>query len=166
MSGRTEKFKQLLKRGCNWETSIFNMLIKNPIYIILQTHDFKTNSYSGPRIYNASIPEGIILPDFYVIDSARNETFFIDAKLKSKAFLLPGGVQEYVGIDQSSVENYRICSNLFGSKLFYCIRVEHAKKNYMIMDQPTFTNHNFNNKYSRGPTTCIPLDDQYLINTI
>jgi hypothetical protein len=164
MSQSKESFHQTLKRGCEFEKIVFDFLLTQDGFTIMQTHDFKTEQYNGPRLYSKDNPSGTILPDFYVLSSTGNN-FFVEAKLKKKPFRLVGRFEDYVAIDYKRVHDYRKAAGQFNADLFFCIGIESTDNVYLIPDDDNqFIKHKFNNQFSNGLSLCLPLDSQFLIN--
>jgi hypothetical protein len=100
------------------------------------------------------------LPDFYCPDFDITGAL-IEAKLKKKSLGIPGqGIAEFVCIDKSKVLDYRVCCAYLRTKLFFVVGLESTKEVYLIPDQD-FIEYTWNNKYSQGPSICLPIDNKY-----
>lgn len=158
-------FKANLAKGMKFEDRVTGLLkIHYPISYILPTHDFKTGNYCGPRLLSANNPD-ITFPDFLVVGST-SKSILVEAKLKRKTFRLPGNaLTEYVGIDESKVNDYRRAAGIMNADLVFAVGIETTKKVYLIQDRQ-FVLHQFNNSYARGKTCCLEIDQKDYIGNM
>lgn len=150
-------FEKSLAKGMKFEDKVLDHL-KKFTSIIVPTHDFKTGSYTGPKLYASGT--AYTLPDFYC-PNFNITGALIEAKLKKKSLSLPGqGTDQFVCIDESKLLDYRECCKHLRTELHFVVGLESTKKAYLIPDHD-FLQHIWNNQYSKGPSACIPINQKY-----